>query len=194
MNKLTKSTKLSQVQKRFVEEYIIDLNATRAAITAGYSKNTATMQASRLLTKANVNEAIRNKIKERSNRTEVTSDMVLKELALIAFFDPRNLFDDNGKLKRVSDLEPEIAKAIASIDAIKRKDGEEWVDVDKVKVNDKIRSLELLGKHLGMFTDRAVNTITVTYKIAEVNKPKTAGQSLESLANSEDSGNNSEQT
>lgn len=77
-------------QRRFVEEYLIDLNATKAAIRAGYSKKTAQEQSSRLLSNVMVQDAISQAMKNRSIRTEITQDMVLEELAKIGFANMNN--------------------------------------------------------------------------------------------------------
>ena len=81
------------MQKRFVQEYLIDLNATQAAIRAGYSKKTAQEQASRLLSKVKVQADIQKAMKRRSERTGITQDRVLEELALIAFSDISELLE-----------------------------------------------------------------------------------------------------
>lgn len=80
---------MTDKQKAFVAEYLIDLNATQAAIRAGYSEKTAYAQASRLLTNVEVQEAVAQSKAERSKRTEITQDRVLQELARIGFADIR---------------------------------------------------------------------------------------------------------
>ena len=72
--------KLTEKQKRFVEEYLVDLNATQAAIRAGYSINRASELGYQLLQKTTVSDAIQSAMKKRQNRTEITQDMVLKEI------------------------------------------------------------------------------------------------------------------
>ena len=86
--------KLTAKQQRFCDEYLIDLNATQAAIRAGYSKRTAAASAARLLRNVKVQEYISEKQKEIEKRTEVTQDMVIKELAKIAFLDIRKLYTE----------------------------------------------------------------------------------------------------
>lgn len=79
--------KLTERQKRFADEYLIDLNATQAAIRAGYSENTAEQAASRLLTFVKIQEYIQERMKERQRRTEITQDMIVGELKKIGFAD-----------------------------------------------------------------------------------------------------------
>ena len=118
---------LTDRQARFCEEYLIDLNATQAAIRAGYSEKTAREQAAQNLSKLNIQEKIAELKAERSKRTEITQDSVIQELAAVA----------RAEVK-----------------------GERAVD--------KLKALELLGKHLGMFVERyEVNAAEIEKRIAE---------------------------
>jgi len=151
-------------QKRFVEEYLIDLNATQAAIRAGYSKKTAKEQGCQLLTKLNIQQAIQKAMERRSKRTEITQDRILKELAMIAFSDIKNYLDieeNTGVIiaksfKDMPEGESRVIKAIKENRAIKENaDGTKITVYDKVtfELHDKMKALELLGKHLGMFVE-----------------------------------------
>ena len=100
--------KLTKQQKIFCDEYLIDLNGTRAymvAYTRVKKKSTAAVNASNLLRKPNVAAYIQAAMDERAKRTEITQDRVLKEYARIAFLDPRKFFDGNGNLRPISDLD-----------------------------------------------------------------------------------------
>lgn len=153
---------MTDAQKRFCNEYLIDLNATRAykvAYPNCKKDETARANSSRLLTKANIQEYIAEKQKEREKRTEVTQDMVIQELAKIAFADIRALYDDNGNLKNVKCLEDNIAGAVSQLETFEEYEGRgedrEYIgDTKKVKLLDKTKALELLGKHLGIFIDK----------------------------------------
>ena len=120
---------MTDKQKIFADEYLIDLNATRA-YKAAYPKvkndNTAAVSANRLLRNAKVAEYIEERMAERAKGTEVAQDDVVKELATIGF----------AKTALVNEFE--------------------------VKTNDKLRALELLGRHLGMFTDKSEVKATVS--------------------------------
>ncbi len=149
---------LTPKQEAFCREYLIDLNGTQAAIRAGYSLKGAHVQAAQLLSNPKV-QAFANKLKtERADRTEITADRVLKEIGRLAFADIRSVFDESGRLLPVHMLPPEVAASIASIEvATSRVPGGEPVDVEhtaKIKFWDKRGSLELLGRHLKMFTDK----------------------------------------
>jgi len=147
-------TKLNPKQERFCQEYIIDLNATQAAIRSGYSKKTAGQIAEQNLKKLEIQNRLRELQNSRQQRTEITADMVVSELAKIAFFDIRKIFDTNGMLISPTELDDSTACAIASIKSrIEKQSGEpdDWAEVKEYKANDKLRALDMLGKHLGVF-------------------------------------------
>lgn len=144
--------KLTLKQQRFVEEYLIDLNATQAAIRAGYSVKTAKEQGSQNLTKLNIQQAISEHMAERSKRTGVNQDRVVLELAKIAFVKMTDLVDSKCKIK--SDAADDD---LACIESMKYKEtkSDAGTSVEReVKVASKLKALELLGKHLGMWNDR----------------------------------------
>lgn len=142
---------LTPKQKRFVAEYLIDLNATAAARRAGYSTKTADRIGPELLRKTCVSEAIQQAIQEREKRTEITQDMVLQETAKLAFFDIRKMFDKNGKPLDISELDADTAATLVGLDVqdIATPDGDYVGYVKKYKMADKVKALELLGKHFG---------------------------------------------
>ena len=144
--------KLTAKQKKFVEEYLIDLNATQAAIRAGYSPNTAQEQSSRLLSNVMVKNEIDKAMAERSRRTGINQDRVLRELAKIAFVNPNDVI--NFRDATVKMTSEENLAAIASI-KVKKIPGEYGDATEReVKLYDKLRELDLLGRHLGMFKDK----------------------------------------
>lgn len=165
--------KLTAKQQMFCDEYLIDLNATQAAIRAGYSAKNAGKIGPELLGKTRIQNYINIRKKERTRRTELSQDNVLKELAYIAFCDVTDytkviekelmveidgtmckILDEDGNPVMYKTVEPvltdeltdEQKKALAVIQ--KGRDG--FV----IKPYDKIRALELLGKHMGMFTEK----------------------------------------
>lgn len=157
-------------QLMFCEEYLTDLNATQAAIRAGYSEKTAEQTASRLLTNVKVQEYIQKRKKDRIKRIEITQDAVLQEIALVAFAVATDyakvvereatvevdgniipLLDAEGNPVKYRTVEPvlteelteEQKKALAVIK--KGRDGFE------IKPHDKMKALEMLGRHLGLW-------------------------------------------
>lgn len=153
---------MTDAQKRFCDEYLTDLNATRAykvAYLRCKKDETANVNGSKLLRNAKVQEYISEKMKEREKRTEITQDMVIKELAKIAFLDIRKLYTENGQLKNIADMDSETAGAISSLETLEKYEGygddiEKIGDTQKVKLLDKTKALELLGRHLGIFNDK----------------------------------------
>ena len=141
---------MTKKQKRFIEEYLIDLNATQAAIRAGYSPDTAKSIGSENLTKPDITAQIARAMAERSRRTGVNADRVIMELAKIAFVNANDVIDP----KTATIKEGALPEDTAAIQSVKVKtfgeDGLERV----IKMADKLKALELLGKHLGMFRDK----------------------------------------
>ena len=141
---------LNEKQKRFVSEYIMDLNAKQAAIRAGYSPKGAEPQASRLLSNAKIQVEIAKAMEDRGKRTGITQDRVLAELSAIAFAKATDYVevDDDGsvKIKPTAELTEEQKKAIASI-----KEGANGIEI---KLTDKTKALEMLSRHLGLFNDK----------------------------------------
>lgn len=154
---------LTPKQKRFVAEYLVDLNATAAAIRAGYSKKTAEVIGYENLRKPQIKTAINQAMQDQQKRTEITQDMVISELAKLGFFDIRKMFDKDGKPLEISQLDNDTAAALVGLDVqdVYEFNGDEkqFVGyVKKYKMADKIRALELLGKHTGAFEKQDTQT------------------------------------
>lgn len=149
---------LTPRQEQFCHEYLKDRNGMQAAIRANYSPRSAKEQASRLLTHDNVRYRVNQLIEAQFNRLQLTADFVIRELLKSASVDIRDAFDEDGNLKPIKELPEPLARAIAGVETDelfdgKGKDRERIGETKKIKFWDKTRSLELLGKHLKMFTD-----------------------------------------
>jgi phage terminase small subunit len=145
-------------QERFVEEYLIDLNAKQAATRAGYSPRTAEAQGSRLLSNAKVQSAITARMAERTKRTEVAADRALLEIARVGFSDLRRLFHDDGRLKHPHEWDDDTAASVASVEVATRSLGNGEVEyVRKIKLWDKGKALEQLWKHLCLYRDQELS-------------------------------------
>jgi phage terminase small subunit len=149
---------LTPKQERFVGEYLKDLNATQAAIRAGYSPSSAAEIGYENLRKPQIASTISEAFKARAERTRVEADRVVLELAQIGFSDIREIasWGEGGFAYKASDeLTDEAAATIAGIvETVTRTcDGRKRRTL-AIKLHDKLRSLELLGRHLGIFTDR----------------------------------------
>jgi phage terminase small subunit len=164
--------RLTAKQERFVQEYLIDLNATQAATRAGYSAKTAEQQGFQLLKKTLVASAIAAAQQKRAERTGITQDRVLLELSRIAFFDLRTLYREDGSLKAMHELDDAAAAVLAGVDVVETKgnaamggeDGLRHIPeyVKKVKIPDKVGALGLAMRHLGMLKDRVEHSGSVT--------------------------------
>lgn len=160
--------KLTDKQKRFVDEYLIDLNGKQAAIRAGYKEKTAEQQASRLLSNVKVQAAIKKRMEEREKRTKITQDRVLQELAKIGFADIKDFLrfgtektlvgydEEDGDMVPVYDY-----KQVIEVKPSEQVDGTLISEVSisakgvfSFKMHDKMKALDMMGKHLGMFKDR----------------------------------------
>ena len=158
--------KLTDKQQCFVDEYLIDLNATQAAIRAGYSAKTADRIGPELLGKTCVSEAISKKMAARSRRTGVNAERVVLELAKVAFAKMTDIVDSNGRIKE--DASPDDLACIESI-KYKESDNEYGGSVEReVKIASKLKALELLGKHLGMWSDKFNVTVEKSEKLDDI--------------------------
>lgn len=169
---------LTEKQKKFCEEYLIDLNATQAAIRAGYSTNTAKDIGCENLAKPNIRACIDKAIAERSKRTGINQDRVLLELARIALLKPSDVINVNTATVKKDASDDDLATIQSvKVKTLPTKNGK---GVEReIKFVDKLKALELLGKHLGMFTDRVdIN--------ANVNTTAKLDSLLEQLTEAED--------
>ena len=141
---------MTKKQRRFTEEYLIDLNATQAAIRAGYSPDTAYSIGQENLKKPEIKTRIAKAMAERSRRTGVNADRVGMELAKIAFVNANDMIDVDAATKK-PDAAPEDTAAIQSVKV--KTFGEDGLERE-IKMADKLKALELLGKHMGMFKDK----------------------------------------
>lgn len=140
---------LTPKQEMFIREYLVDLNATQAAIRAGYSKRTAEWQGPQLLGKTHVAVEIQKLMDKRAAKIEITAEKVLQEIAKLAFSNLQDFYDANGSLKDITSLPRDIAVALSS----SKVNLTEACAVQEIKLHDKKGSLELLGRHLKLFND-----------------------------------------
>jgi len=178
--------------ERFCQEYLIDLNQTEAAKRAKYSAHTAAQQASRLYSNVKIQQRIIELKAERAERTRVTQDRVVKELAMLGFSDLQHYITIDKltgaiQAKGFEDMLPGESRALRSIKedrAIKEDaDGKGVTVYDKVSftMHDKIRALEILAKHLGMLVERHEVTgedggpVQIEYVLMKAKKRKSDG-------------------
>lgn len=170
---------LNDKQAAFCQEYIIDFNATQSAIRAGYSKKTAGAMAGRLLGLVKIQERIKEVTKQREQRTNVTADRVVQQLARIAFMDVKDIVDWGTeerkyliRVEKKDDGEEIEHYRTEHVEYIRPKDPDE-VDgtlIQTIKMGkygfeigipDRMRAFEMLAKHLGVFDDRPQTTVSI---------------------------------
>lgn len=145
--------RLTKKQQMFVDEYLIDLNATQAAIRAGYSTQTARQMGDENLSKPDIKNSIEKALAERSRRTGVNADRIIRELAKLAFINPTDVINmDEATIKGDANRDDTAAISSVKVKTIPTDNGD--ITEREVKTYDKIKALELLGKHIGMFSDR----------------------------------------
>lgn len=168
--------KLTDRQLAFCREYIVDLNATQAAIRAGYSQKTATPTASRLLMKDNIQLEIRKLMDERNQRTDITADRVVQQLARIAFMDIKEFVEwgteeRNTIVDHDEDGRPVVEKVPHEFVRLKDASAMDGTMIQSVKMGkygmivefpDRMRAFEMLAKHMGVFDDRPNVNVDVT--------------------------------
>lgn len=139
--------------QRFVDEYLIDLNQTQAAIRAGYSPRSAHNQGERLMKNAEVHTRIAEAMAELSKRTGVNQERVIRELARVAFINATDVINmSDATIKSDAGRDDTAAISSVKVKTIPTEEGE--IVEREVKISDKLKALELLGKHLGMFTEK----------------------------------------
>ena len=151
--------KLPNRQARFVAEYLIDLNATRAAIRAGYSEKTAYSQGQRLLKKVEIASQIADNTGKRLERLEISADRVLQELAKLAFYDPGALLESDGSMKQIREIDDLTRMAVAGLEVTELFEGtgdekHAYGLCKKIKLADKGQNLERLGRYFKLFTEK----------------------------------------
>lgn len=151
-------------QERFVAEYLIDLNATQAAIRAGYSAKTAYSAGQRLLKHVDVSSAVDRAQAKRVSRTALAADAVLEAIRRPLAADVRKMFDERGNCRPIHELSAEEASLIAGYEVIVKnaKAGDGHVDeVLKVRLVDRSRYVEMAAKHFALLVDRQELTVNV---------------------------------
>lgn len=161
--KSDEDNQLTELQVLFCKEYLKDLNGTEAAKRAGYSEDSAHVMASRLLGRPHIKRFINRLKSDRNLRLQVDSDSVLAELTRLAFVDLAQLYDDKGALKDIRKIPKNVRRAISSVEIDELftgfgKDREQIGLTKKIKLYDKTKALELIGKHLKMFPNSHEHT------------------------------------
>lgn len=166
---------LTDKQRKFVAEYLIDLNATQAAIRAGYSEATAHSSGPRLLENVGVAAAIAERTEKHAAKLDITAEKVLAAIAEIAFGDVRKMFTEDGALVRPHEWDDETAASVAGMDVVTVSAGEGMVEhVAKIKRTDRLRALDMLARHHSLYNDKLEVNVTdnLADRIARAKKAK----------------------
>jgi len=155
---------LNAKQQRFVDEYLKDLNGTRAYLRAGYKATpaSATANANKLLRNDHVRAAVQAAKVERRERTKMEADEALEGITLIARADVRQIFDEHGELRDVHTLDDRTARCIKAIKIVTKKRGKEIVQVREIVFYDALRALEYMGKHHGALREHHEHSASVS--------------------------------
>ncbi len=160
---------LNDKQEMFCREYLIDLNATQAAIRAGYSEKTSNEQGARLLANVSVQIRISELKAQRNDRIDVDADYVLKRLFEIDQMDVLDILLANGELKPIKDWPKTWRTTLSGMDVTEMSGGSAGL-LKKIKWPDKVKNLELLGKHISVqaFKEQVDQKVTATHNIMPV--------------------------
>lgn len=144
------AVELTPRQSRFVDEYLLEPNATQAYIKAGYSEKGANTAAARLLANVRIQTAIQQRQEERAKRTQVDADYVLHRLHTIDQLDVADILDDAGNILPVKQWPRAWRQSITAADLHEMQTGDVMTVVRKIKWPDKLKTLELIGKHVSV--------------------------------------------
>jgi len=167
-------------RERFVDEFMVDRNATQAAIRAGYSPKTAGSAGHRLLKTVEILAEINRRGSEQSQRLQITSDRIMLELERLALLDPLDMFNPDGSMKALADIPEDARRAIGGLELreltpLETPAGPIAVQLRKVKFIDKTRALEDLAKILGLMKEK----VEITGKDGkDLFSPETAAKML----------------
>lgn len=160
---------MTNKQKRFCEEYVIDSNGTQAAIRAGYSPDTAYSIGSENLKKPEIISEVEKLQAEISERNKITVDELVQTLAKLVRFDIADLYDESGNLKNIHEIDRDARLSLEGVETDTRisfgKEGEDIgrTDTKKVKLSNRKQAIDMLLKHLGGYReDNAQRQPTVT--------------------------------
>lgn len=175
--------KLTPKQSKFVAEYLANgMNATKAAISAGYSASSAEVEGSRLLRNAKVAAAVAKKTEKHMAQLDYGVDKTLEYIARMAFFDPKDLFEDDGSLKQIKDIPEEARTVIAGLEVSEICDaatGEQKHAIGllkKVKLSDRKAALDMLMRYHSLYKDKVEVNVSEELASALSNARKRIGR------------------
>jgi phage terminase small subunit len=173
---------LTPMQELFVREYLVDMNASRAAKAAGYAENSAKEQGYQLLHIPSLRTRIQEELKKRFDRIDLSAERVLAELMTIATVDIADAYDEKGNLLPIQEIPEHIRRAISGVEVDEIWDGygderEQIGETKKLKLVDKHRALETLARHLKLLTDKVEHDLSdgLAARLAKARKRVSGG-------------------
>ena len=161
--------KLTTKQRLFADDYVISHNATQSYMKIYHPKNenVAAVNATNLLRNPKVKEYVENKLKPKFEKYDITQDRILQEYAKIAFLNPKQLFNNDGTLKGIHEIDDDTIAAINGVEVQQLFDGsgkerEQIGTLHKLKIVDKKGALDSLAKIQGMFIDKVEHSGKIT--------------------------------
>jgi phage terminase small subunit len=167
--------KFEEQRARFIDEYLVDFNGKQACIRAGYAAKHAARQAVRLLEMPDIQNALTIKKKQISSKLEISQQRTLLEIGRIAFSDIRKYFNEEGQLRKPSELDDDASAVVSAVESEElTADNMHIGFTKKIKLWDKNRALEMLAKHYGLLGDEDKNDMKfhVTIKKAGADNGK----------------------
>jgi phage terminase small subunit len=143
--------------KRFVAEYLKDFNGTRAAIRAGYSPRSARVTASKMLANVSIAGAVQRRLRKAFHASQVNINRIVRELSIVAFFDPGSIFDDRGRLLPIHEMPPEVRRGLVGGEVLESLPSGSDADptvLRRVRFGGKLAALIALGKHHAIFSEQ----------------------------------------
>lgn len=162
-------------QARFVAEYLVDLNATKAAERAGYSPKAAQETGSRLLSNPMIRAEMEQRQAKQLERVGITAEDVKRRMAQRAMMDPRKFWHPDGRLKAIHELDDDAAACLQGFEVVIKNTaaGDGVVDtVHKIKLADADKSLEMLAKHFGLLVERVEHSGEIAMRWQDEGTPE----------------------
>jgi phage terminase small subunit len=174
MARTNRTKPLQDRQEKFCLEYLKDMNATQAAVRAGYSRRTCEVQGPRLLGNVRIAARVQQLLQKRNEKLELKTDDVLRELLRIATVDVSKIYGPDGLLLPIHEMPEDVRRAIAGVDVLSHGDGETVWTTKKVRFWDKTKALELLAKVLKLLTENVnvSGSLNLEQLLAKAGQPK----------------------
>lgn len=154
MRKISTAIKYTDFELRFIDSYVLHMDGPRAVKIAGGTHANAPSAARKLLEDPRIKKEVDRRIQDRQAEHRVTEQKIVDELAAIAFLDPIKIYNEDGSVKALEELPPEVRRAVIGVQTRVKGKGKNARAYLHYEIADKMRALEMLGKYLALFTDK----------------------------------------